>query len=246
MCNIKSYCFISCRFSELTRERIFLTTNQMLILNSILKRILLSIVFISVVSTTKGYEHIVFEPILTNTGLSNGTINSTFRDSRGFMWFCTEDGLCRYDGYTINNYPFETAYIHSIQNIQVFAMAEDCYNHIWIATSEGLFFYDQKSDKVESFSKTFNYSSVANISLNETVNCLLFDSFHYLWVGTYNGVLRVKLKQHDLQTIENKDISFFSTTPDDSLRLSNKSIFSIYEDTIHQIWFSSNSNQLDC
>src|SRR5215468_5613977 len=31
-------------------------------------------------------------------GLGSGFVNYLMRDSRGFMWFCTRDGLSRFDG----------------------------------------------------------------------------------------------------------------------------------------------------
>ena len=46
-------------------------------------------------------------PIRTYTvadGLAHNTVNKIVRDSRGFLWFCTADGLSRFDGYGFANY----------------------------------------------------------------------------------------------------------------------------------------------
>lgn len=40
----------------------------------------------------------------TEDGLWSGFINHMMRDSHGFMWFCTRDGLSRFDGYRFTNY----------------------------------------------------------------------------------------------------------------------------------------------
>jgi ligand-binding sensor domain-containing protein len=37
-------------------------------------------------------------------GLPSNIINRIFRDSRGFLWFCTNEGLSRFDGYTFTNF----------------------------------------------------------------------------------------------------------------------------------------------
>ncbi|MDQ3666781.1 MAG: hypothetical protein M3410_09415 [Acidobacteriota bacterium] len=40
----------------------------------------------------------------TADGLAHDEINKIVRDSRGFLWFCTAEGLSRFDGYTFTNY----------------------------------------------------------------------------------------------------------------------------------------------
>jgi ligand-binding sensor domain-containing protein len=34
--------------------------------------------------------------------LAHNHINRILRDSRGFLWFCTDEGLSRFDGYRFN------------------------------------------------------------------------------------------------------------------------------------------------
>ena len=40
----------------------------------------------------------------TVDGLPSNTINRIVRDSRGFLWFCTAEGLSRFDGYAFTNF----------------------------------------------------------------------------------------------------------------------------------------------
>ena len=39
----------------------------------------------------------------TSDGLAHDRVNRIVRDSRGFLWFCTSEGLSRFDGYEFNN-----------------------------------------------------------------------------------------------------------------------------------------------
>ena len=49
-----------------------------------------------------------FERVSLEQGLSQSTVLSMFQDSRGFMWFGTEDGLNRYDGVTFKTYKYDS------------------------------------------------------------------------------------------------------------------------------------------
>jgi signal transduction histidine kinase/ligand-binding sensor domain-containing protein len=192
-----------------------------------------------------GQDQVVFEQLTTNDGLSNGTIQSIFKDSRGFMWFCTDDGLNKYDGYRFSIYKSELSDIVTTQNLQFFYIVEDIYSNIWIGTSEGLYFYDEESDRIVQFSKLPNIG-LTNTPLNGSISCLLFDTSNYLWVGSYTGISRIKISNPDIRTIKKEDISVFTSNSNNLQNLSNNNIFSFFEDKQHQIWVSSNSDQLDC
>lgn len=45
-------------------------------------------------------------------GLANDVVNKIVADSRGFLWFCTDDGLSRFDGYKFKNYTQEDGLPH--------------------------------------------------------------------------------------------------------------------------------------
>lgn len=70
---------------------------------------------------------------LDNTGgLSNNQIESIFRDSRGFMWFGTNFGLNRYDGYTVKTYKADKNDSTSLLFNAIPEMQEDFQGNIWI------------------------------------------------------------------------------------------------------------------
>src|SRR5579859_5247929 len=49
-------------------------------------------------------ERLPIRTYTTADGLANDHINRIRRDSRGFLWFCTDEGLSRFDGYTFISY----------------------------------------------------------------------------------------------------------------------------------------------
>ncbi len=59
----------------------------------------ISILLILAVITGYAEETFRFRHITMADGLSDNQINHITRDSQGFMWFSTQHGLNRYDGY---------------------------------------------------------------------------------------------------------------------------------------------------
>ena len=66
------------------------------------KHIILSLLlYISCAFPTRGYD---FNWLDVKTGLADNTVNSICKDSYGFMWFATDNGLSRYDGFQFKHY----------------------------------------------------------------------------------------------------------------------------------------------
>lgn len=81
-----------------------------------------------------GQSNWKFDHLTTDNGLSTGTVNCVFKDSRGFIWIGTVDGLNRYDGYTIQVFKNDKKNPKSLSGNIVSALAEDANGDIWIGT----------------------------------------------------------------------------------------------------------------
>lgn len=64
------------------------------------------------ISSLTRAERLPIKTYTTVDGLAHNNINKIVRDSRGFLWFCTGDGLSRFDGYTFTNYGTEQGLPH--------------------------------------------------------------------------------------------------------------------------------------
>ena len=76
-------------------------------------------------------------PIKTYTiadGLARDNVLRIVRDSKGFLWFCTAEGLSRFDGYSFTNYGIE----HGLPSRVVYDLLETRGGHYWVATHKGL------------------------------------------------------------------------------------------------------------
>ena len=62
------------------------------------------------------------------------------------MWFATDDGLHRYDGYKFKIYRPETDNPYSISNVFCLSLYEDVNGNMWIGTyGDGLNMYDPRT-----------------------------------------------------------------------------------------------------
>jgi ligand-binding sensor domain-containing protein len=96
--------------------------------------VLLQMFFLSCYSQ---HKRIKFDHLTTENGLSQSNILCILQDSRGFMWFGTEDGLNRYDGYRIKVYRKDHNSNQSLSNNHVTAITEDTAGNLWIGTLGG-------------------------------------------------------------------------------------------------------------
>ncbi|KPL11233.1 MAG: hypothetical protein AMS26_20420 [Bacteroides sp. SM23_62] len=63
------------------------------------------------------------------------------------MWFGTQNGLNKFDGYTFEHYFYDPSDSISISNSWIFDIAEDTNGFLWIATKGGLNKFDKRTDR---------------------------------------------------------------------------------------------------
>ena len=69
-------------------------------------------------------------------GLPSNSVYDIFQDSKGFMWFATGKGLCRYDGSVFKTYTSDTLTSKSGSCIN-----EDSFGRIWYCNFDGYLYY---------------------------------------------------------------------------------------------------------
>lgn len=91
----------------------------------------ISILLILAVITGYAEETLRFRHITMADGLSDNQINHITRDSQGFMWFSTQHGLNRYDGYRFKIFA-KSASHNDIPNSFIHNVQEDATGTLWI------------------------------------------------------------------------------------------------------------------
>ena len=169
--------------------------------------------------------NIKFTHLKNTDGLSQSTVNSIIKDKYGFMWFGTEDGLNRYDGYKFKVYRNSPNDKKSIRSNYIQAIYEDKSGNIWVGTLGSLCLYNRKSD---SFS-TFEVDEKDPTSMsNKSVTSIFEDKQDNLWVGTSWNLNLVDRKT--------KKVKRFASVENDPTTLSSNSILSIAEDSKNNLW----------
>lgn len=133
-------------------------------------------------------QGIKFSRIGAEEGLSQSVVNCVMQDSKGFLWFGTDDGLNRYDGYemlVLKNIPGNA---NSLSNNGILCLYEDNSGILWIGTNGGgLNAYDPVTN---TFRRYLNDAGNTESISNNVVRSVFEDSEKNLWVGTEEGLNR--------------------------------------------------------
>jgi ligand-binding sensor domain-containing protein/signal transduction histidine kinase len=129
-----------------------------------------------------------FDRFSTDDGLSQSTVRSILRDHRGFMWFGTDDGLNKYDGYRFVTFKRDPEDPGSLSDNYVRFLFEDRERVLWVGTNLGLNAFDRSTSKFRRyFAETDEKRGIAD----DSIHAILEDGEGYLWVGTNGGLSRL-------------------------------------------------------
>jgi len=107
----------------------------------------LMLIWICSASALASPRSLRFERLSIEQGLSQQSVLTILQDRRGFMWFGTQAGLNRYDGYRVTVFRNDPARPGSIPDNYVLASHEDAQGRLWFGTKGGLTRHDQASGK---------------------------------------------------------------------------------------------------
>lgn len=171
-------------------------------------------------------------------GLSQSAVYTIAQDAGGFMWFGTEDGLNRYDGYRFTVFRPVSGDNTSISQNWVTCLAIEDKATLWVGTRNGL---NRMNMETEKFTR-FMHDPLSPGSLSDQrIHCLLVDSTGVLWVGTQNGLDRLNPGGKD------NEFYHFAKEWSEPGSLSNPFITTLYQDSSGRLWVGTKNglNRLD-
>ncbi len=170
-----------------------------------------------------------FEHLTVEQGLSKNIVICILQDRQGFMWFGTQDGLNKYDGYRFTVYKHNPLDSTSLSGSGVGSIYEDRSGTLWIGTDGGLNRFDREKEQFSRFVHDPNNPS--SLSDNK-VSSIYEDHKGTLWIGTWGG----GLNKFDR---EKKQFSCFVNDPKNPFSLSDNRIRVIHEDSQDVLWIST-------
>ena len=152
-------------------------------------------------------ERLPLRTYTTGDGLAHNGINRIVRDSRGFLWFCTEEGLSRFDGYTFTNYGVDQGLPHR----SVTDFLETREGEFWLATYGGLVRFNPKGtplSRVAYANEAMTPAPMFTVVVPEdedryarAVTVLLESRDGTIWCGTMKHLYRLERQGERLELI---------------------------------------------
>jgi len=183
--------------------------------NSIRKHIVfrVNLLFLAVLSFTSLtssaidiVNNLSFDLYTQQHGLSNNQIHCILQDSKGWMWFGTSQGICRFDGYRYTVFKNDPDDSTSLRGNLVRIIFEDSKGEVWVGTENGGL--NKFNRAKESFEQPFDHLPGAPLK-NISVTSIQEDKNGNLWVGTENTLYRIE-NRNKISPLKPSNISSFN------------------------------------
>jgi diguanylate cyclase (GGDEF)-like protein len=188
--------------------------------------------FPAATQSAKGWQA-AFSALSYRDGLSNTSVSGIVQDSRGFMWFGTQNGLNRYDGKDFKLYENEPFSDNTLSQNLIQTLFMDENDVLWIGTYGGLNRFDVATERFS----VFRNSPDNDASLSgDLVIAITRDAKGRLWVGTANG----------LNLLKESDGTFkrYMHDPKDPGSLPNNVVRALCCDSAGRLWVGTASGGL--
>ncbi len=193
---------------------------------------MLMLLIIAAIADASAQRRYLFEHLTAKDGLSQGSVNCILQDSAGFMWFGTQDGLNRYDGYELKVFKSNRADSTTLNDSWIISIAEDREGVLWIGTLKDPGVLNRFDRTTESFAR------IARDSVDLTGARRSIVAWDYeqpdgiRWHGTNGG----GVTRFDPAT--GKTITYTHNAEDPFSLIDNRVLY-IYGDRLGVIWIGT-------
>lgn len=187
----------------------------------------LAILFLSASSDAR--QSGIFRHITVNQGLSQGSVVSILQDSRGFMWFGTQDGLNRYDGYNFTVFKNSPTDSTSLDDNFIVTIAEDSNKTLWVGSLKNPGLLNRFDPATETFTRVPSDSAdLAHARVGS-----VFSAYEAPSGVRWSGKIGEGVTRFDRRTGKT---TVFRHDPADPGSLADNRVYSVYGDRSGTIW----------
>ncbi len=155
--------------------------------------------------------------------LSQNRVNQIVQDDQGFMWFATQHGVDRYDGYEFRLFKNDPAQPNSPCGVLMLSLFKDRSGTLWMGCEHGL-------DRFEPTTEAFVHYEF-DPGTTDVVRHISEDPSGMLWLSTGHGLGR--LDPHS------RKITWFRHNAGDPLSLSSDDVKSTGSDRRGGFWVAT-------
>jgi signal transduction histidine kinase/CheY-like chemotaxis protein/ligand-binding sensor domain-containing protein/HPt (histidine-containing phosphotransfer) domain-containing protein len=172
----------------------------------------------------------VFDHLIpAERGFPSPTTMCVVQDGDGFIWFGTQSGLGRWDGYRMRNFLFSADDANSLPGDFVQTMHVDRQGRLWIGTATGgLAMYDKQTERF------MRYAAGPQGLSSPAISAIASDDKGGIWVGTAAGL-------DYIDTVHGNAISHHQRDPVASANPRSSQIRALLVDRDGHLWIGSNA-----
>jgi len=144
-------------------------------------------------------SRITFSHLDVNSGISDNWIKCIYKDTKGFIWFGTNSGLNRFDGYKFEIFQQERYDSTSIADNDINAITSDKEGNLWIGTGGGVSILNCETFKF----RRINLIPSSPLICQDVnyITAMITDSGGNIMIGTHNGLFLFNQKSNSLRHI---------------------------------------------
>ncbi|MBO1321581.1 ATP-binding protein [Acanthopleuribacter pedis] len=185
-----------------------------------------------VVTAPAQEPHLAFQRLTMADGLAQFTVNAVAQDQTGFMWFGTQDGLSRFDGYQMRTYRYERGASRSLSDNFIHSLTVSPDGTLWIGTGNGFNRYDADRDQFQRYVAAADREGWVKPGI---VHALSPEGDAGLWVSIDGGGLSyLNRSQNQLRHFP----------PEEDNGLPAATVFSFAQDRKNRLWLGMEDGHL--
>jgi len=186
-----------------------------------------NVFLIRTLSAQSTHPELKFKRFDNEQGLNSLLVHDMLQDEKGFLWFATENGVNRYDGYTFISYKTDPTNENSIAYDRTLTLAQGKNGQIWVGTAIGFSCIDPKFETIKNYvfplkSKNARPLQVNNLTVDEAGN---------VWVAADSSLIRFDPLS--------EQISSFRYSPDDKSGLLSGKILDLAIGSSGNVWVAT-------